>query len=1130
MTSNFTFVNDRLPKLYKSARQAEKMVYTAPRGSCFYARFTLEIGIVWLYDRDPYLNLPTDRTLGSLIREQTFKDNLKPGLYNKIRLIQRIGNLAAHDANIITSNDALCAIGELFHFLYWLCRFYTPEGRELEKLSLKFDRSLVPNPKQRQDLTIQQIKTLETQLSQADEMRCIAEEREKQTNAELEAVKAQIEAIKQENAAVADTYDYNEADTRTKIIDVMLKEVGWYLDKPECREYPVKGMPKSTNPSGRGYVDYVLWGDDGKPLAIIEAKRTLVNPNLGKTQAKLYADCLQKKFSQRPIIFYSNGYQHYLWDDCNYPPREVRGFFKKDELERIIFRRKNSKKLHLVTIKQDIVNRSYQQEAIRSITEAFDKHKIRKALLVMATGTGKTRTAIALIDLLMRAKRVKKVLFLADRLPLLTQAWRAFKDHLPTASAIDLTKNSEVETVSVVLSTYPTMLNRINSYKHGKRLFGCGHFDLIIVDEAHRSIYQKYREIFEYFDAHLVGLTATPRSEINRDTYRVFELDPGVPTFAYELDDAIKDGHLVPPRGVNVPFKFMRRGIRFADLSPEEREEYEDRFRDEETGEIPDEVNAAALNQWLFNIDTVDKALKILMDRGLKIEGGDRLGKTIIFARNHNHAEFIVKRFDLNYPHYKGDFARVIDSHDRYAQSILDNFLKPEKEPTIAVSVDMLDTGVDVPQVLNLVFFKPVYSRVKFNQMIGRGTRLCLDLFGIGEHKTEFLIFDLCSNFDFFAQEVPPADPKLRDSLTARLVKTRLALIGAIPNNQEIEIKNTLIDELHRHVASMERANFLVRPYLEKVEEFSKRDRWESLNKEDLQTISQALAPLPNGLPKENRIVKEFDLLCFKLQLAILEKSKKFITLRDRIRDILHGLEEKRDIPMVKEKLALIAEVQEENWWSDVTISMVEKIRIKLRELIQFIDRTEQKIVYTDFIDELGEISDTDVPIQQTGFSPYQYKKKVETYIKNNENHLVIAKSKRNQPLTEADLNSLEAMLFNSQEIESREQFEIVYGKNISLKLFIRKIVGLDRAAAKQAFAKYLEGNNYTANQIRFIETIIDLLTQKGVIDPGILYETPFTDLHYEGLDGVFNSNDADNIVDIIRAFNHTVGETFGAA
>ena len=1139
MASNFDFLGEQFPELFNHATHTESIVYSAPRASCLYARFTLEQAVLWLYDNDAYLKPPYGNNLGALIHEQTFKDNLKPDLFPKVRAIHKVGNLAAHSSRKITTKDSLHIIEELFHFLYWLCRYYSPNGKNLGVIN--FNREHIPHPDKQKDMTLAQLQELEAKLSQADRMKQIALHRQQQTEQELNALQQEIAALKQQNEAEADTHDYNEADTRTYLIDIYLKEMGWDISHPDCIEYQVEGMPTKT---GIGYADYVLWGDDGKPLAVIEAKRTRSNPEKGKRQAELYANCLEKKFNQRPVIFYSNGYKHWIWDDLSYPPREIQSFLKKDELERIIFRRSNRKSLDLVIPDRDIAGRSYQLEALKRITEDFDKNT-RKALLVMATGTGKTRTAISLVDLLMRGNWVKRVLFLADRNSLLTQALRNFKTHLPTVTPIDLTKNKNAESANVVLSSYPTMFNRITNGQGMQ--FSPGYFDLVIVDEAHRGIYKKYKELFDYFDSLLIGLTATPRSEVHRDTYRIFDLEAGVPTFAYELPDAISDGYLVPSQGIKVPFKFLRQGVKYSELSDEEKEEYEEKFRDDETGEIPKEVNAAAINKWLFNIDTVDKALRLLMEKGIKTEGGDRLGKTIIFARNHDHADFIVKRFDLNYRKIKGKFARIIDSHDNYAQSLLDDFSEPHKEPTIAVSVDMLDTGVDVPEVVNLVFFKPVYSRVKFNQMIGRGTRLCPDLFGVGQHKEKFYIFDLCCNFDFFNQEIEESDPKPPDSLSAKLVKARLALSKVIQhqdsdNAQTQELKQSILDNLHQHVSTMEQQNFLVRKHLQQVEEFSERSRWDSLSDTDTEQIAESLAHLPNGLPKENELAKRFDLLCLKLQLSVLKGTSDFVGMRDKVRDLLDRLEEKQTIPMVKQQLPLIQEVQDENWWSDVTPSMIESVRIKLRDLVKFIDRQQQTIVYTDFKDELGEVIEVDVPIKQTGFSPYQYRKKVEAYIRQHEDHIAIYKLKRNVPLSDYDLTELETMLFSADEVESKERFEEVYGKDMSLKLFIRKIVGLDRNAAKQAFAKYLEGNNFTkseelresesrkaltANQIRFVETIIDYLTQNGIMNPGLLYESPFTDIHYEGLDGIFEEADADLIISLVRSFNETVDDPF---
>ncbi|WP_242065488.1 DEAD/DEAH box helicase family protein [Trichocoleus sp. FACHB-262] len=555
MASNFDFLHSRYPTLFEHAAHAESLVYAAPRASCFYARFTLEQAVHWLYENDPYLQLPYDESLGALIHEPTFQDNLKPGLFPKVRAIQKMGNTAVHAATLITEKDALRLVEELFHFLYWLSRSYSPNAKNHP--SVTFDRNLIPQPSaaSQPDLSRQQLQNLETQLSQVDEMRRIAEARQQQTEQELAALKAELAALKQHNEAVPDPHNYNEAETRRYLIDVLLKEAGWNIEQPNWTEYEVQGMPTD---SGKGRVDYVLWGNDGKPLALVEAKRTRKSPAEGKHQAKLYADCLEQRFGQRPVIFYSNGYTTWIWDDTNYPPCEIQGFLKRDELERLIFRHSNRKPLHRLLVNPAIVERSYQTEAIRRITETFDDKNGRKALLVMATGTGKTRTAIALIDVLMRANWVKRVLFLADRNALLTQALRAFKSHLPTATAIDLSTGGDAETANVVLSTYPTMFNRIHRSAEGQRIFGPGHFDLVIVDEAHRSIYKKYRFLFEYFDSLLVGLTATPRAEVHRDTYRIFELESGVPTFAYELSDAISDRYLVPPRGIKVPFKFMQ--------------------------------------------------------------------------------------------------------------------------------------------------------------------------------------------------------------------------------------------------------------------------------------------------------------------------------------------------------------------------------------------------------------------------------------------------------------------------------------------------------------------------------------------------------------------------------------------
>src|SRR6266568_199857 len=367
----------------------------------------------------------------------------------------------------------------------------------------------------------------------------------------------------------------------------------------------------------------------------------------------------------------------------------------------------------------------------------------------------------------MRANWVKRALFLADRVALIRQAVGAFKTHLPASSPVNLIRERD-ETGRVYVSSYPTMMGLINELESGRRRFGPGYFDLVVIDEAHRSVYQKYRAIFDYFDSFLVGLTATPKDEVDINTYHLLDLERGVPTDFYDIDQAVEDGFLVPPRGVEVPVKFHREGIDYDRLSDEEKEAW-DALEWDDSGNVPKRVEAAALNAWLFNEDTVDKVLAHLMENGLPVAGGDRIGKTIIFAKNQAHAEFIIERFDANYPGYKGAFARAIHHAIAYAQSLIDDFSNPERVPHVAVSVDMLDTGIDIPDVVNLVFFKPVYSKTKFWQMIGRGTSLRPDIFGPGQHKSCFYIFDYCGNFEFFDENPGRPEGRLPASLSKRL-------------------------------------------------------------------------------------------------------------------------------------------------------------------------------------------------------------------------------------------------------------------------------------------------------------------------------------------------------------------------
>jgi type I restriction enzyme R subunit len=778
--SHFAFLDAEWPDLVPEARKAELLAQTDPRTSCFYARRVLELAVSWLYRSDRSLKTPYDDSLSALIHTPEFRTLVGQPLLTKAKLIKELGNRAVHSQKRIMVQDAVTAVRELFHFTYWLARTYGRQGRPAP--GLVFHPEALPKTSPVPPQTLSQVQGLEQQLATKDKELAEAAARHLALDAELERLRGEIATAKHENARVADTHDYNEAQTRDAFIDLLLREAGWALDKNEDREFRVTGMP---NNRGEGSVDYVLWGDDGKLLALIEAKRTKRDPREGQRQAELYANCLEQQFGQRPIIFYSNGYEHWMWDDRRYLPRPVQGFLKKDELEVALQRRHSRLPLKDAEINAGIVERFYQSRAIRRISEAFEKDNDRKALVVMATGAGKIRTVIALSDLLMRCNWVKRVLFLADRVALVNQAVKAFKAHLPTAAPVNLITEKATEG-RVYPSTYPTMMGLIDDTADAQRRFGAGHFDLIIIDEAHRSVYQKYRAIFDYFDSLLVGLTATPKDEIDRNTYGLFELETGVPTDAYGLEDAVRDKFLVPPKAVSVPLKFQREGIRYEDLSEDEKDRWDALEWDEE-GNVPDAVGAEAINRWLFNIDTVDKVLEQLMTRGQTVAGGDRIGKIIIFAKNHEHAVFIQGRFDANYPHLKGHFARAIDFKTEYAQSLIDDFSSAEKAPHIAISIDMLDTGIDVPEIVNLVFFKIVRSKTKFWQMIGRGTRLRPDLFGPGQDKKFFYVFDYCQNLEFFSQNPDVTDGATGASLSMRLFTTRLSLIAELDNREEHE-------------------------------------------------------------------------------------------------------------------------------------------------------------------------------------------------------------------------------------------------------------------------------------------------------------------------------------------------------
>ncbi|MBP6610561.1 MAG: DEAD/DEAH box helicase family protein [Paludibacter sp.] len=1105
--SNFNFIPNQWASLAQAPQEAEQHVHNAPLYAAMLCRKSLEEWVRWMYEHDADLVLPYDTTLNSLLHDQRFKNLVAPIQFNQINLIRKLGNTAVHTNAKIKPQEALYALQLLHGFIGWLVQVYGED----KIVVAKFDENLLATGKVK-DKSKDELQQLEHNFHEA------------QTKLQkLEAELANIKAIKEQNIAyVPPPIDPNEDLTRKIYIDTLLREAGWDPYGANVPEYPIKGMPQGNgDANGNGFVDYVLWGNDGKPLAVVEAKRTKRDPRVGQHQAKLYADCIEKEFGQRPVIFYSNGFRTWMWDDVNYAPREVFGFYTNDELQMLIQRRISHKVLSIQTINNDITDRPYQHEAIRSVLEVLE-NKHREALLIMATGTGKTRVSASIVDLLSKANWVKRVLFLADRNALIHQAKTNLNDYLPNLPAVDLTKEKEDESSRIVFSTYQTIINMIDGEADGNnRFYSVGHFDLIIFDEIHRSVYNRYKHIFKYFDGIRIGLTATPKSEADRDTYALFGLEPKNPTFAYELDQAVTNKWLVPPKAFSVPIKFQRSGIKYDELSDDEKLKYEEQFTNPVTGEFPDEIDSSALNKWLFNSDTVDKVIAHLMQNGIKVEGGDKLAKTIVFARSHLHALYIAERFNKQYPAYKGDFLKIIDYHEEKRYDLLNRFKDKTKMPQIAVSVDMLDTGIDVPEVCNLVFFKPIRSSVKFWQMVGRGTRLCKDLFAVDEDKKEFFIFDFCENLEFFNMHPQGIEGNSSKSLSQRLFELRLRLAFALLGQEEAELKEygqSIIDQLIKQTQALNGESFIVRQHWEVVEKYRDANAWNALSDLDIKELHDHIAPLMMEIDQDE-LAKRFDALMLDIQLSVLNGEKKQATLIQKVVSTAGKLSKKASIPTVAKKMDTIKEVQQKIFWEGATIPDIERTRIELRDIIKFLDSENTPIYFTMFEDEFSGNSQ-EHPLVYSFNDLDAYKRKVEQYLKEHSNNITIHKLRNNVPITKGELETLDRMLFEQGSLGTKAEFTKAYGEQ-PLGKFIRGIVGLNVQAAKTAFSEILNNQTLNAQQIRFIDTIINFLTVKGIIEPSMLFEAPFTDINSNGVAGLFDESVATKIISLIEIINH---------
>lgn len=1048
-----------------AAIAAERILHIDPSACILNCRRAMEFAVKWMYSVDDSLVRPWQDKLVSLMSNEDFRDIVGTDIYRRMDYIRIMGNNAAHNNKKITEEQAVLCLENLFIFLDFIAYCYGKEYTERH-----FDKALL------QEQTVKTGPVVYIPDVNLDAL--IAEN--KKLKEELTARR-----LEQQQTYVPKPLDITEYQTRKLYIDAMLEDAGWTEGKNWLNEVELAGMPNKSNV---GFADYVLYGDDGKALAVIEAKRTCVDVAVGRQQAKLYADLLEKKYGRRPVIFLTNGFETRIQDN-QYPERKVAAIYSKRDLEKLFNLQTMRTSLKNIVVNKNIAGRYYQEAAVKAVCQSFDEKNRRKALLVMATGSGKTRTVMALCDVLLKHGWVKNILFLADRTSLVTQAKRSFTNLMPDLTLTNLCDGKQNVNARCVFSTYQTMMGCIDDIKDDDgKLFTCGHFDLLICDEAHRSIYNKYRDIFNYFDAPLVGLTATPKDDIDKNTYEVFELESGVPTYGYELAQAVKDGYLVDFLSVETELKFIEQGIAYDELPDEEKDEYEKTFITE-TGEIPEKIAPSALNNWVFNEDTIRKVLNILMQDGLKIDYGENLGKTIIFAKNHDHAEKILEIFNKEYPHLK-DYAKVIDNKIKYAQSAIDEFSDPKKLPQIAISVDMLDTGIDIPEILNLVFFKKVMSKAKFWQMIGRGTRLCPGLLD-GEDKENFYIFDFCGNFEFFRMNKGKATANML-ALQGAIFKLKAQIAFklqdlAYQTKDLIAFRKTLVEDMVRKVRELNRDNFAVRQHLKYVEFYSNPDNYVSLTYENTLTMGEELAPLIIPDKDEPKAVR-FDALMYGIELAYLA-GKPYSKARSDLTKKINAVAGVANIPEIMAQADFLNKLIHTDYIANAGINEFECIRKNLRDLIKYIPKGGPKYT-TNFIDDI--IGKEIKPAEIENDDLKNYKMKAEYYVRQNQDQIAIKKLRTNLPLTKADIGSLEKVLWS--ELGTKADYEAEYGQK-PLGEFVRELVGLDMNAAKEAFADYLNDVNLDSRQIYFVNQIVEYIVHNGMMkDFSVLQEAPFTD------------------------------------
>ena len=1110
---NFEILRDGWPELAALGAFAESYAHADPTSALMKLRLFAENLTKDIY-RDLRLPKPEQSTLVDLLKNDAFCAITPKVVLDKLHALRIHGNKAAH-GEPVRAHHALWLLKEAHDLARWLCIQYGKVRANQLPVFVQPSTSEKADARERRQI----LEILSAQEAQMEALLSELEEaRSKANAAEKEA--AELKELASAAQAAADELQFNEAETRTRLVDSFLASAGWDVGEGLMsteqvgKEVELDGQPTAT---GIGYADYVLWDDNGNPLAVIEAKKTAVDAESGRHQAKLYTDSLEEKYRHRPVIFYTNGFDIWIWDDAqNFPPRRLYGFYSKDSLQHLAnYQRAQKKTLDTIEINDQIVDRLYQMEAIKRVTERFAQ-KHRKALIVQATGTGKTRVAIALTDLLIRAGWVKRVLFLCDRKELRKQAKNAFNDFLSEPIRIITSRVKSNASERVFLATYPAMHRVFQS-------FDPGFFDLIIADESHRSIYNVYGDIFHYFDCHQVGLTATPVDFVTRSTFRLFDCEGQLPTANYDLEQAVNDRYLTPFEVYEHTTQFLREGITLDVLSAEQIQQLE------EQGEDPAQYDFSSeqIDKVIYNKDTNRAILRNLMEKGIKDATGQVPGKTIIFARNHQHAMLLRQLFDEMYPQYGGKFCQVIDNYDPRAEQLIDDFKGKgtNDDLTIAISVDMLDTGIDIPEILNLEFAKPVKSPVKFWQMIGRGTRLCPNIFGPGQDKGVFRIFDHWGNFTRFGLDYKPAEPVQGKPLAQLVFEERLKLAETALQKSEVAVFDTIIDSIARDIQALPEESIAVREKWKDKRALAQPDVLRAFAPATVVRLRQEIAPLMQwrnirGLSDALAL----DLLITRMQRAVVRGSGELADLKIELMDRLAALQ--MHLNPVREKAEIIKRVKSNTFWTDVSVADLEEIRISLREIMHHRARGGSQGIppkVVDITEDQGRMQFARRSASLKSVDMKAYQKIIEVELKKHfETNPVLKKIRAGEPVSDHDINSLVPLILTQNPDVQREHLEEFFSETaVPLHLTIRTIVGMDPEAVREKFARFVQKHpKVTAKQIRFLSLLQNHIARYGTIEVERLYDAPFTVIDADGPDGVFeNEGDLSDLIEFVHSF-----------